>query len=143
MEIFDWADDSSDRSNIFTRMSSFSNHPSTQMIKDKYQNTFNFKFELVSTDQVIKFIDEIDFNKSSSVDIPEKIIKIAKEEIAEPIRNCINSSISTGTFPDELKIADIVPAFKTEDQNDKTNYRPITLLTLISKIFEKFPNQQI
>ena len=80
--IFDWADDSSDRSNIFTRMSSFSNHPSIQMIKDKYQNSFNFKFELVSTDQVIKFIDEIDCNKSSSGDIPAKIIKIAKEEIA-------------------------------------------------------------
>ena len=79
MEIFDWADDSSDRSNIFTRMSSFSNHPSTQMIKDKYQNPFNFKFELVSTDQVIKFIDEIDCNKSSSGDIPAKIIFAKKK----------------------------------------------------------------
>ena len=119
------------------RMSSFSNHPSIQMIKHKYKNSFNFKSELVSTDQVIKFIDEIDCNKSSSGDIPAKIIKIAKEEIAEPIRNCINSSISTGTFPDELKIADIVPVFKKEDPKDKTNYRPISLLPLISKIFEK------
>ena len=49
-----------------------------------------------------------------------------------------NSSISTGTFPDELEIADIVPVFKKEDQNDKTNYRPINLLPQISKIFEKF-----
>ena len=55
--IFDWTDYSSDSSNIFTRMSSFSNHHSIQMIKDKYQNSFNIKFELVSTDQVIKFID--------------------------------------------------------------------------------------
>ena len=77
------------------------------MIKDKYQNFFNFKFELVSTDQVIKFVDEIDCNKISSGDIPAKIIKIAKEEIAKPIRHCTNSSISTGTFLDELKIADI------------------------------------
>ena len=129
MGLFDWADDSSDRSNIFARMSSFSNHPSIQMIEDKYQNSFHFKFELVSTDQVIKLIDEIDRNKSSS---------IAKEEIAEPVRNCINSFISTGIFPDELKIADIVPVFKKEDQNDKTNYRPISLLPLISKIFENF-----
>ena len=70
-------------------------------------------------------------------------MKIAKEKITEPIRNCINSSISTGIFPDELKIADIVPVFKKEDQNDKTNYRPISLLPLISKIFEKFLYQQI
>ena len=45
--------------------------------------------------------------------------------------------MSTGTFPDELKIADIVPVFKKEDPKDKTNYRPISLLPLISKIFEK------
>ena len=92
------------------------------MIKDKYQNSFNFKFELVSTDQVIQFIDDIDCNKSSSGSIPAKSIKIAKEEIAEPIRNCINNSISTFSFPEELKIADIVPVFKKEDPNDKTNY---------------------
>ena len=66
-----------------------------------------------------------------------------KEEIAEPIANCINSSISTGTLPDELKIADIVPVFKKEDQNDKTNYRPVSPLPLISKIFEKVIYQQI
>ena len=101
------------------------------MIKDKYQNSFYFKFELVSTDQVVKFIYEIDCNKSPSVDIPAKIIKVAKEEIAEPIIYCINSSISTDTFPDELKIVDIVLVFNKEDQNDKTNYRPINLLPLI------------
>ena len=143
MGIFDWADDSSNRSNIFTRMSSFSNHSSTQMIKDKYQNSFNFKSGLVSTDQVIKFIAEIDCNKSSRGDIPAKITKIAKEEIAEPITNCINSSISADNFPYELKIADIVPVFKKEDQNDKTNYRLISLLPLISKILVKVLYQQI
>ena len=120
MEIFNWANDSSDRSDIFARISSFSNHPSIQMIKDKYQNFFSFKFETLSTDQIIRLIDEIDCNKSSSEDIPAKIIKIAKEEIAEPLTKYINSSIS-GTFPDELKIADIVPVFKKDDQNDKTN----------------------
>ena len=110
--IFDWVNDSSNRSNTFTRMSSFSNYPSIQMIKDKYQNSFHFKFKLASTDQIIKFIDEIDCNKSSSGDVTAKTIKIAKEEIAEPITNWINSSISADNFPDELKIANIVPVFK-------------------------------
>ena len=76
MGIFDCVDDSSDRSNIVTRMSSFNNHPSIQMIKDRYQNSFNFKFKLVSIDQIIKFIGEIDFNKNSSGDIRAKIIKL-------------------------------------------------------------------
>ena len=141
--IFDWADDSSDRSNIFTRMSNFSNHPSIQMIKDKYENSFNFKFEIVSADQAKTFIDEIDCKKSSSGDIQAKIIKLAKEEIAEPIRSCINSSILTGTFPGELKIADIVPVFKKEDLSDKNNYRPISLLPLTSNILQKFIYHQI
>ena len=39
--------------------------------------------------------------------------------------------MSTGTFPDGLKIADIVPVFKKEDQNDKTNHRPISLFPVI------------
>ena len=73
------------------------------MIKDKYQNSFNFKFKFVSTDQVKTFIGETDCNKSSREDIPAKIIKTGKEEVAEPITNCINNSIPRGTFPDELK----------------------------------------
>ena len=68
---------------------------------------------------------------------------MAKEQIEEPITNCINSSISTGTFPDELKMADIVPVLKKKDQNEKTNYRTINLLPLISKLFEKVLYQQI
>ena len=108
------------------------------MIKDKYQNFFSFKFETLSTDQIIRLIDEIDCNKSSSEDIPAKIIKIVEEEIAEPITNCINSFISTDTFPDVLKIADIAPVFKKNDQNDKTIYRTISLLPLISKYLKSY-----
>lgn len=67
---------------------------------------------------------------------------IAKEEIAEQITNCMDSSLSTETLPGELKIAHIVPVFEKEDQNDKTSYRPIKLLLLISKIFEKVLYQQ-
>ena len=54
-------------------------------------------------------------NKSSGVNISAKIIKIAKDEIAESITNCINGSLSAGSFPDELKIADIVPLSKKDN----------------------------
>ena len=51
--------------------------------------------------------------------------------------------MSTGTFPDELKITDIVPFFKKEDQKDKTNYRPISLLPLILKISNRILSAKI
>ena len=68
----------------------------------------------------IVLIDVTDCNKSSSGDITAKLFRLQKKEIAEPITNCVNSSISTCTFPNELKIAGIVPVFKKEDQNDET-----------------------
>ena len=54
----------------------------------------------------------MDYNKSSTVNIPAKIIKITKDEIVESVTNCINGSISADTFPDKLKIADIASVFK-------------------------------
>ena len=81
MGIFDWADHSSDPSTIFTQMSNFSNHPSIQMIKDKHQNSFNFKSELVSTDQVIKFIDEIGCNKVQVEIYQQKLLRLQKKKL--------------------------------------------------------------
>ena len=63
--------------------------------------------------------------------------QLAKKEILIPIRNCINKYISIKSFPDELKVADVIPVFKKEDPNNKANYRLISLLPIISKIFER------
>ena len=65
------------------------------------------------------------------------IIKLTKKEILIPITNCINKCISIKSFPDELKVADVIPVFKKEDPSNKANYRPISLLPIISKIFER------
>ena len=50
---------------------------------------------------------------------------------------CINKYISIKSFQYELKVADVIPVFKKEDPNNKVNYRPISLLPIISKIFER------
>ena len=81
--------------------------------------------------------------KSSSGEISPAIIKLAKKEILIPITNCINKCISIKSFPDESKIVEVIPVFKKEAPNNKANYRPISLLPIISKIFERVLFEQI
>ena len=64
-------------------------------------------------------------------EISPTIIKLAKKGILIPITNCVIKCISIKSFPDELKVGDIIPMFKKEDPNNKANYRPISLLHII------------
>lgn len=71
------------------------------------------------------------------------VIKRSFDLLAEPLANIINVSLSTGIFPNKLKIAKIIPVFKTGEQNSFTNYRPISLLTNFSKFFEKVMQKRL
>ena len=71
----------------------FINHPSIKIIKDKFNNSFNFKSEFVSKAIVLRYINETDSLKSSSW-------------------KYLLPCISTISFPDELKVADVIPVFK-------------------------------
>ena len=78
-------------------------------------------------------------NKSSSGydGLSNKIIKTIKNEISKPLTLIINQMITSGIFPDDLKIAKIIPLYKKGDIHSITNYRPISLLPTLSKIFER------
>ena len=54
-----------------------------------------------------------------------------------------NDSLERGVFPDELKLSEVIPLFKKADSFDKTNYRPVSLLSHISKFFERLIYYQI
>ena len=69
------------------------NHPSIQWIMYKYKSYLNLKTEFVSTNQVPKYINDIDCKKSTSGDIPVKLIKIAKDKVIGPITNRVNKCI--------------------------------------------------
>ena len=60
-----------------------------------------------------------------------------------PVTNCINKCIAIKSFSHELKVAAVIPVFKKEDPKNKANYRPISLLPIISKIFERVLFEQI
>ena len=68
--------------------------------------------------------------------LPTHILKPFLADYIKPLTYLINKSFETGIFPDELKIDKIVPIFKSGDKTLVSNYRPISVLSFFSKIFE-------
>lgn len=91
-----------------------------------------------TVDEVIKIINDLDANTSSGIDnISTKSIKCLKTLIAPELTLCLNNCLDQGIFPASLKIAKVVPIYKSGKKTDPSNYRPISVLPIVSKIFEK------
>ena len=65
-------------------------------------------------------------------------LKTNKEALADPIAHLANLSIKQGTVPSTWKIARVTPVFKAGDKTKSENYRPISILPIISKVAEKW-----
>ena len=111
---------------------------------NKLHNFPPFKFEDENEKDIEKIIDSIKKEVATGPDsIPCKIIKQTKTIISPYITKIINLSYNTKQFPDVLKKAIIKPIYKKDDKNDISNYRPISILTVISKVFERAALNQL
>ena len=91
-----------------------------------------------------KEIQNIDLKKAATKNtIPPKILKVSCDTSGETLHNLLNECLITGNFPDNLKLADTTPVFKKKDPLNKENYRLVSVLPSISKIFEKLMQKQI
>ena len=92
----------------------------------------------VSSAFVLLELRKLKSTKATGLDgIPAKLLKDAAQEVAKPIANLINLTFSTGEIPQEWKEAKVTPIFKSGEKDDVNNYRPISVLPLISKIMER------
>ena len=110
----------------------------------KQHITSSFKFSLVSSDSVLKLITTLKAKSSSGHDeISTILLKRISPIISDILSRTINQSLLTGVFPDKLKIAKVLPLFKKDNPYIFDNYRPISLLPSISKVFEKVVFKQV
>ena len=88
--------------------------------------------------EVEKLIKSLPNKMSSGHDeINNVMLKSLCSAISYPLQLVFNQSIATGTFPDKMKIAEVIPVYKGKQRDLVINYRPISLLMTISKLLEK------
>ena len=122
----------------------FSRHPSIQKIRSLDVNNGSFSFEKVSIENIKNGISELNPSKPTIFkSIPPKLLKFESEIVSEPLQIIFNNSVEHSSFPDELKLADVSSRFKKDVKTFKGNYRPISVLPKVSKVFERFMGTQI
>lgn len=103
-----------------------------------------FEFEPVSERNVSDAIKRLSNKTSFGFDeISSKLLKISHNALLCPLTTIINQCLKSGTFPDQLKVARVIPVFKKGENFLLDNYRPISLLPSMSKIFERIIYDQI
>ena len=96
-----------------------------------------FAFNFITVGEVIVALNLIQSKKSSGLDgISTRLLTDAAHIIADPIANIFNLSLQTIIFPDDWKLAKVTPVFKHGNKNDCGNYRPISVISVVAKIFD-------
>ena len=114
----------------------YKNHRSTGCINKPITNSeLSFRFQPVTKNWFIKIVN--DKKTVLSTDIPTKLTKEFCDFFSEFIYKSINHCITEGNFIAEFKEADVCPIYKNDGRTDKSNYRPISILPNVSKIYQR------
>ena len=101
-------------------------------------------FQPCTASKVLKLLKEIDISKATGSDnIPGLVLKMAAETLAPSLCDIFNQSIRTGQVPAAFKSSYVCPLFKAGDPTIPTNYRPVSLLPIVSILLEKLVKEQV
>lgn len=112
--------------------------------ENNMESGVSFKFEKIDETNILKVFKSIKMKNTADLDgFSIKIIKSIIGFIAPNLASVFNKCIDSGEFPDLLKHSKIVPIFKAGSSKDPSNFRPISVLPALSKIFEKIILNQL
>ena len=121
--------------------------PKNPIIKpDKYlinKNNNIFQITNITEDNIIEIITQLESKSAGPNSIPVNLLKIIADLIVTPLRKIINNSFYSGIFPESLKLCKVIPIHKSKSTLEPNNYRPISLLSIFDKIFEKLMHKQL
>ena len=140
-------------SEVEIALNKYKNHPSINAITKRMKNlsNFTFSFNFISHEDVVKELNKLKSKKASQkADIPIKIVKENVDIISHFLYHDFNNSLScrcyqfvVNSFPTGMIYADVTPIHKKDDKTDKTNYRLISILPNLSKVYERLMYIQI
>ena len=115
----------------------YQHHLSIIKIKESITNKDIFSFSKANLGEIKKQIHSLNISKPTTLNnIPAKILALTNDICSPLITEIYNKSIDKCNYPKALKMADITPAHKKAETTNKGNYRPVSILPSISKIFE-------
>ena len=106
------------------------------MFVQKNKNTINI--QEISMNEIKSVISSLSNSAAGVDEIPASIMKQLVNYYVEPLNYMINQSILQGYFPKELKLAKVLPIYKSEDEQLVRNYRPISILPFFLKIMSNY-----
>ena len=93
---------------------------------------------------VFSLLSKLSVSKATGLDkISAKLLRVCPDLIADSLCSIFNRSINTGIFPEEWKCSKVVPLFKEGDRKDLNNYRPISIIPVVAKVFERIIYDQV
>ena len=97
-----------------------------------------------NSSEVSTLLSRLSKSKATGFDkIPAKLIRECPDLIANSLCTIFNRSITCGIFPDEWKCSKVIPLFKQGERFDLNNYRPISVTSIIAKVFERIVYNQL